>query len=88
MNTGNYYYKLFNTNRNTLVCVLCILLSANVFAQSQQEIQIANEYLLKGEKEKAIEKYKKFLDIWQEADKRLPELVDAKACLAKLSAGK
>lgn len=57
MNTGNYYYKLFNTNRNTLVCVLCILLSANVFAQSQQEIQIANEYLLKGEKEKALAAY-------------------------------
>ncbi len=37
--------------------VLCVLLYAPGFGQDMQEIQIANEYILKGEKEKAITLY-------------------------------
>lgn len=37
--------------------VLCVLLYAPGFGQDTQEIQIANEYILKGEKEKAIALY-------------------------------
>ncbi|GIL22054.1 MAG: hypothetical protein BroJett042_05670 [Bacteroidota bacterium] len=36
---------------------LCVLLYAPGFGQDMQEIQIANEYILKGEKEKAIALY-------------------------------
>jgi len=38
----------------------------------------------KKNKERAIENYEKFLDIWKEADEDLPELIDAKKRLAKL----
>lgn len=54
MHTDNYYYKIINTNRNTLACCLFILTSFIARAQNQGEIQIANEYLLKGEKDKAL----------------------------------
>lgn len=37
--------------------VLCALLYSPIFAQDMQEIQIANEYILKGEKEKAVTLY-------------------------------
>ena len=38
----------------------------------------------KGDIENAIKEYEKFLDIWKDADKDLPELIDAKARYAKL----
>ncbi len=41
-------------------------------------------YEKKGEKELAIANFEKFLDLWKEADEDLPELIDAKARLAKL----
>lgn len=40
------------------MCMLFLLLLFPVFAQNQSEIQLANEYLLKGEKQKALEVYR------------------------------
>jgi len=44
---------------------------------------LVNEEL--GEKEEAMEAYRKFLDIWKEADEDLPELIDAKERLERLN---
>jgi len=41
-------------------------------------------YEKKGDQKLAIENYEKFLDLWIDADKDLPELMDAKSRLAKL----
>jgi tetratricopeptide (TPR) repeat protein len=55
MNMGNYNHKNFKKLIfNTILILFCVQLS---FAQDQQEIQIANEYLLKGEKAKALSSY-------------------------------
>jgi len=37
-------------------------------------------------KEKAVGELEKFLELWKDADKDLPELVDAKSRLAKFMA--
>lgn len=37
------------------MCILLLLLSFSSFSQNQYEIQLANEYLLKGDKKKALE---------------------------------
>jgi predicted Zn-dependent protease len=59
MNTANYNY--INTIYNRLIQVLCVcissLISVSLYAQDNAEIQIANEYFLKGEKEKALTMY-------------------------------
>jgi tetratricopeptide (TPR) repeat protein len=47
---------------------------------------LAKLYEEKGLKEKAIGEFEKFLELWKDADKDLPELVDAKNRLAKLVA--
>ncbi|MFQ5640288.1 MAG: tetratricopeptide repeat protein, partial [bacterium] len=41
-------------------------------------------YEKKGDKQRAIENTEKFLDLWKDADPDLPDLIDAKARLAKL----
>ena len=41
-------------------------------------------YEKKGDKQRAIENYEKFLDLWKDADPDLPDLIDAKARLVKL----
>lgn len=54
-----------NTNTNTYIYILIqglltwilVLSSASTFAQDQNDIQIANEYFLKGEKQKALTSY-------------------------------
>ncbi len=40
--------------------------------------------LSQGETEKAINEYKKFLDLWKNADEDQPDLIDAKRRLAQL----
>jgi tetratricopeptide (TPR) repeat protein len=55
MNTANYYHLNFKkVFYNTLIALLCSQLS---WAQNTQDIQIANEYLLKGDKVKALSSY-------------------------------
>jgi tetratricopeptide (TPR) repeat protein len=46
--------------------------------------RLAKLYEEKGKKEKAISEYKIFLNIWKDADKDLPELIDAQKRLARL----
>jgi DNA-binding winged helix-turn-helix (wHTH) protein/Flp pilus assembly protein TadD len=41
-------------------------------------------YEKKGDRESAIDNYRKFLDLWKDADKDLPELLDVKSRLSKL----
>ena len=48
--------------------------------------RLAKLYEEKGLKEKAIGELEKFLELWKDADKDLPELVDAKSRLANLVA--
>lgn len=47
---------------------------------------LAKLYVEKGWKEKAIGEFEKFLELWKDADKDLPEPIDAKNRLAKLVA--
>lgn len=55
-----YSYYIYNIIYKYRICLLCIILflSPKLFAQEQQQIQLANEYLLKGDKNKALELYK------------------------------
>ncbi len=59
MNTANYYY--INTIYNNIIQVLCVcitcMISFPAFSQDNADIQIANEYFLKGDKEKAFTMY-------------------------------
>jgi hypothetical protein len=57
-NNRNYnYIKYYNTILNTILWVCLTLITQQLFAQDQNEIQIANEYILKGEKDKALAAY-------------------------------
>ena len=47
--------------------------------------RLAKLYEEKGLKEKAIGEFEKFLELWKDADKDLPELVDANSRLANLA---
>ena len=42
-------------------------------------------YEKKGDTNLAIKNYEKFLDLWKDADKDLPDLIDAKTRYAKLT---
>jgi tetratricopeptide (TPR) repeat protein len=48
--------------------------------------RLAKLYQEKGLSAKAISQYEKFLDIWKDADKDLPELIDATALYQLLKA--
>ena len=50
----------------------------------QYHYRLAYLYEEIGETDKAIKEYELFLDIWKDADKDSPELIDAKARYAKL----
>ena len=59
--TNNNYYIYINTliiKTKGLLTVLLLFVSPLIFSQNQNDIQIANEYLLKGEKNKALEIYR------------------------------
>jgi len=45
---------------------------------------LGKAYEKKGDTQLAIQNYEKFLDLWKDADKDLPDLIDAKKRLAKL----
>src|SRR5689334_21137094 len=53
MHTADYYYT--NTIYYIVILILCVW--SPTYAQDTNEIQIANEYLIKGEKEKALTMY-------------------------------
>jgi tetratricopeptide (TPR) repeat protein len=46
--------------------------------------RLAKLYEQKGLKQKARDQYQKFLDIWKDADKDLPDLIDAQKRLSSL----
>lgn len=60
--TNNYYKIIYNIRIiriSTLsITILIVALSTLALAQTQEEIQLANEYLLKGDKKKALELYR------------------------------
>jgi tetratricopeptide (TPR) repeat protein len=59
LNNKYYIYYLINTVREKLIWTTVIMLfSLLSFGQNQSEIQLANEYLLKGDKKKAAELYR------------------------------
>ncbi len=53
--TNDYYYSLINSNRILLLCLVCIIPFAS--RGQDQDVRIANEYFLKGDKEKAYAMY-------------------------------
>jgi len=55
-----------------------------LFIHPRYYYRLGKLYEEKGLKDKAIERYEKFLDIWKNADKDLPDLIDAKERLANL----
>lgn len=59
-NNINYIYIYNNTNKGRLfgITLFFLLWGLNSTAQHQDEIQLANEYFLKGEKKKALELYR------------------------------
>jgi serine/threonine protein kinase/tetratricopeptide (TPR) repeat protein len=56
------------------------LFYGDIFAKSHY--RLGNICQKKGQKEKAIDHFEKFLDLWKEADQNLPEIIDAKSQLA------
>src|SRR6185503_3595495 len=58
MTNNNYIYKYYIVIIRNTLCVLLVLFINSLPAQNLTEIQLANEYLLKGEKKKALEIYR------------------------------
>ena len=58
-NNNNYIYINTLIIRLRTLCIgLFSLLAVQAFSQNQNDIQLAHEYLLKGEKRKALELYR------------------------------
>lgn len=55
--TNYYFKKIYNLIFKIQYVLLCTFMTTTLLAQDQQDIQIANEYLLKGEKQKALALY-------------------------------
>jgi tetratricopeptide (TPR) repeat protein len=57
--TNYTYYNIYITTINTrvLFLILCLAAPSTLKAQNHSDIQLANEYLLKGDKKKAVELY-------------------------------
>jgi tetratricopeptide (TPR) repeat protein len=55
-----------------------------LFISPEYHLSLARLYEKAGSKEKAVSEYEKFLRIWKDADADIPELIDAKAALARL----
>ncbi len=58
INMPNYYYKIIyniNTLKAVCVCTLLLMTITKAAAQNETDIQLANEYVLKGDKKKARE---------------------------------
>lgn len=53
-----YIYILINKYIRLSLCTLLCVIAFKTYSQNHQEIQLANEYLLKGDKAKALELYK------------------------------
>jgi outer membrane protein assembly factor BamD (BamD/ComL family) len=63
MNKTYYSYNIYNliiTLKGRILCILfmTLLLTTRSYGQDEKEIQIANEYLLKGDRKKALEFYR------------------------------
>lgn len=54
----SYIYKLISNNKVAWIGAFVLLACAPLRAQNSQDIQIANEYLLQGQKNKALELYR------------------------------
>ena len=55
---NNAYYNYINTIYNRIIQVLCVcVISLSGYAQDNSDIQIANEYFTKGDKDKALAMY-------------------------------
>ncbi len=54
MHSPNYSYYILLNNKLILSSLLCFTFNFYGYAQDKEEIQIANEYLLKGDKAKAL----------------------------------
>lgn len=55
--TYDYYYSYIRLNKIILSCVLCTVCFLASAQEKEQELRIANEYFLKGEKDKALAMY-------------------------------
>src|SRR5687767_12588929 len=61
IHTANYNYintYLILIIRKACLLITLLLVSISVFSQDHADIQLANEYVLKGDKKKAIELYR------------------------------
>jgi len=66
MHTDYYTYYIYNyINKYKYLLCVCILLVCSIssFAQQNQDIQLANEYYLKGDKQKALELYREMANV-------------------------
>jgi len=68
----------------TMQRVLAMRESARTEDFGRYQLLIVKLYEKKGEKKLALESYERFLKLWNNADKDLPDLIDVKARIAKL----
>jgi tetratricopeptide (TPR) repeat protein len=79
-----YEVGLVDEGLSTMKLLAATSDSARVDNFARYTFLLGKFYEKKGEKKPAIENYDKFLNMWKNADKDLPDIIDAKARLAKL----